>query len=116
MSIVITGANGRLGSLIIQELLHHVSPDQIVACVRRMESGKSWEDQGITVRFCNYDEPASLEKAFVGTSRLLFISSPHPDDTVRMRQHAHVIEAAKKRTLAIYSIPALPFPNIATFH
>lgn len=111
MSIVITGANGRLGSLIIQELLHHVSPDQIVACVRRMESGKSWEDQGITVRFCNYDEPASLEKAFVGTSRLLFISSPHPDDTVRMRQHAHVIEAAKKANVGHIFYTSFAFPE-----
>lgn len=115
MSTVITGANGRLGRFIIKGLLHRVQPDQIVACVRHMESGKSLEELGIAVRFCDYDEPASLEEAFAGASRLLFISSPHPDDTVRLRQHAHVVEAAKKRTLAIFYTPVSPFLNIATF-
>ncbi|MEC0308877.1 NmrA family NAD(P)-binding protein [Paenibacillus lautus] len=111
MSIVITGASGRLGRFIIKELLHHVQPDQIVACVRQMESAASLEEQGIAVRFCNYDEPASLKEAFAGASRLLFISSPHPDDTVRLRQHAHVIEAAKKANVGHILYTGFAFPE-----
>lgn len=61
MSIVITGASGRLGRLIIKELLHHVLPNQIVACVRQMDSAAALEEQGIAVRYCDYDEPASLK-------------------------------------------------------
>ncbi|WP_339291544.1 NmrA family NAD(P)-binding protein [Paenibacillus sp. FSL W8-0187] len=111
MSTVITGANGRLGRFIIKGLLHRVQPDQIVACVRHMESGKSLEELGIAVRFCDYDEPASLEEAFAGASRLLFISSPHPDDTVRLRQHAHVVEAAKKANVGHFLYTGFAFPE-----
>ncbi|TBL80991.1 SDR family oxidoreductase [Paenibacillus thalictri] len=96
MSIAITGANGKLGSLIIKQLLQKSPQEQIIACVRRLESGKSYEEQGISVRLCDYDQPESLEQAFAGVSQLLMISSSHHDDTIRLRQHAHVIEAAKK--------------------
>ncbi|PCL90494.1 NmrA family NAD(P)-binding protein [Paenibacillus lautus] len=111
MSTIITGASGRLGRLIIQELLHHVQPDQIVACVRQMDSAAALEEQGIAVRFCDYDDPASLKKAFAGASRLLFISSPHPDDTVRLRQHAHVVEAAKKANVSHILYTGFAFPE-----
>ncbi|GIO95605.1 NAD(P)-dependent oxidoreductase [Paenibacillus lautus] len=111
MSTIITGASGRLGRLIIKELLHHVQPNQIVACVRQMDSAAALEEQGIAVRFCDYDEPASLKEAFAGASRLLFISSPHPDDTVRLRQHAHVVEAAKKANVSHILYTGFAFPE-----
>ncbi|TCZ75251.1 SDR family NAD(P)-dependent oxidoreductase [Paenibacillus albiflavus] len=96
MSIVITGANGKLGRLIIEHLLTIVPADQIFACVRHTQSCEYWKKQGITVRLCDYDQPETLEQAFANASQLLLISSSHPDDTIRLRQHAHVIEAAKK--------------------
>ncbi|BBH23569.1 NAD(P)-dependent oxidoreductase [Paenibacillus baekrokdamisoli] len=96
MSIIITGANGQLGSLIIKHLLQKVSADQIIACVRDIEKAKEYQEQGIEVRFCDYDQPESLDLAFAGASKLLLISSSNTDDTVRLRQHVHVIEAAKK--------------------
>ncbi|WP_316245523.1 NAD(P)H-binding protein [Gorillibacterium timonense] len=96
MSITITGANGKLGSLIIQHLLNRIPAERIVACVRHVESGTAYAELGVEVRHCDYDQPDSLEQAFAGASQLLLISSPHPDDTIRMRQHAHAIEAAKK--------------------
>ncbi|MDQ0086883.1 NAD(P)H dehydrogenase (quinone) [Paenibacillus anaericanus] len=96
MSIVISGANGKLGSLIIEQLLQKVSADQIIACVRHPERATSFLNQGIEVRHCDYDQPESLDQAFAGASKLLLISSSNPDDTVRLRQHAHVIESAKK--------------------
>ncbi|MBY9080294.1 NmrA family NAD(P)-binding protein [Paenibacillus sp. HN-1] len=96
MKIIITGASGQLGSMIIERLLQTMPASQIVACVRRMESGSEWESQGIEVRCCDYDHPESLVKAFEGAAKLLLISSPHHDDTVRIRQHAHAVEAAKQ--------------------
>ncbi|GFZ83152.1 NAD(P)-dependent oxidoreductase [Paenibacillus marchantiophytorum] len=96
MSIAITGANGQLGSLIIKELLQQISADQIIACVRHPEKAQAYHEQGIEVRYCDYDQPESLITAFAGASKLLLISSSDKDDTVRLRQHAHVLEAAKK--------------------
>ncbi|CAG7613767.1 SDR family oxidoreductase [Paenibacillus allorhizosphaerae] len=111
MSIVITGASGKLGRFIINQLLQKVSSEQIIACVRRLESGKPYEEQGIIVRHCDYDQPESLEHAFAGASRLLLISSSHHDDTIRLRQHAHVIEAAKKSKVDHLLYTSFAFPE-----
>ncbi|OBZ17196.1 SDR family oxidoreductase [Bacillus sp. FJAT-26390] len=111
MSIVITGANGKLGNLIIKQLLQKVPPNQIIACVRRLESGKPFEEQGISVRLCDYDQPESLEQAFVGASQLVLISSSHHDDTIRLRQHAHVMEAAKKSKAEHILYTSFAFPE-----
>jgi len=96
MSIAITGANGKLGQLIIEELLHHIPPHHIIACVRNPQAAEKFKAKGITVRHCDYDQPSSLKEAFARANKLLLISSSYPDDTTRLRQHAHVIEAAKQ--------------------
>ncbi|WP_282942411.1 NAD(P)H-binding protein [Paenibacillus sp. RC67] len=96
MSVVITGANGKLGTLIIKELLTRLPAEQIIACVRQPDSAQSIAAQGIGVRFCDYDQPESLSVAFAGADKLMFISSSHHDDTVRLSQHERIIEAAKK--------------------
>jgi NAD(P)H dehydrogenase (quinone) len=114
MSIVITGANGNLGSLIIKQLLQKVSADQIVACVRNLEKAKEFLEQGIKVRLCDYDKPETLDQAFAGASKLLFISSSNNDDTIRLRQHAHVIEAAKKSQVEQLLFTSFAFLGIGT--
>ena len=53
-------------------------------------------DQGIEVRYGDYDDPTSLEKAFSGASKLLLISTPLDDAIVRIRKHIDAIAAAKK--------------------
>ncbi|OAS15836.1 NAD(P)H-binding protein [Paenibacillus oryzisoli] len=111
MSIVITGANGKLGSLIMKQLLKKVSADQIIACVRQPDKAEEYLKQGIEVRFCDYDKPESLDQSFAGASKLLFISSSNTDDTIRLRQHAHVIEAAKKAKVEHLLFTSFAFPG-----
>jgi NAD(P)H dehydrogenase (quinone) len=96
MSIVITGATGGLGSLVIQHLLKKIPASEIVVSVRHPEKAPALAEQGIEVRRGDYDDPASLQTAFAGASKLLLISSSLLDDTARVRQHAAAIEAAKK--------------------
>ncbi len=96
MSIVITGATGGLGSLVVQHLLKKVPASEIVVSVRQPEKASALAEQGIEVRQGDYDDPASLQKTLVGASKLLLISSPLFDDIARVRQHVGVIEAAKK--------------------
>lgn len=95
MKILITGAAGQLGSQIIEQLRHRIPVGQIVAGVRRVELAGPLKEQGIEVRYMDYDDPESLETAVHGISRLLLISSPHQDDSVRLTQHKQVIAAAK---------------------
>ncbi|MNI14782.1 Quinone oxidoreductase 2 [compost metagenome] len=114
MSIAITGATGQLGTLIIKQLLQKVSADQIIACVRHPEKAKKFLEQGIEVRFCDYDQPESLEQAFAGASKLLLISSSNKDDTIRLRQHVHVIEAAKKSQVKHLLFTSFAFLGVGT--
>ncbi|WP_141504924.1 NAD(P)H-binding protein [Paenibacillus luteus] len=100
MSIAITGATGQLGRLILKELVHSQPAEGIIACVRDLEQASVFEEQGIQVRFCDYDQPESLGRAFAGVSKLLLISSSNSDDAVRLRQHKQVIDAANKASVA----------------
>jgi NAD(P)H dehydrogenase (quinone) len=96
MSIVITGATGQLGGLVIQHLLNKKVPaSEIVASVRNVEKASALADLGIEVRYGDYNDGASLEKAFAGASKLLFIPSPDTDDTLRIVQHANVVKSAR---------------------
>lgn len=95
MSIVVTGATGELGSLVIHHLLKKVPAAQITAVVRHVEKAAPLSGLGIEVRHGDYTDPASLQKAFAGASKLLFISSPDSDDTLRIVQHANVVKAAR---------------------
>jgi NAD(P)H dehydrogenase (quinone) len=97
MSIVITGATGQLGGLVIKHLLDKKVPaNQITAVVRNVEKASALADLGVEVRHGDYNDRASLEKAFAGASKLLFIPSPDAhDETLRILQHANVAKAAK---------------------
>ncbi|MBD0379444.1 SDR family oxidoreductase [Paenibacillus sedimenti] len=97
MSIVITGATGQLGGLVIQNLLGKKVPaNQIVAVVRNVEKASALAELGVELRQGDYNDQASLEKAFAGAAKLLFIPSPDAhDETLRMAQHTNVVQAAK---------------------
>ncbi len=95
MSIVVTGATGLLGNLVIQHLLKKVPANQIVASVRNVEKASELEKLGVEVRHGDYMDFESMKKSFDGASKLLFISSPDMDDTLRVRQHANVVQAAR---------------------
>jgi NAD(P)H dehydrogenase (quinone) len=96
MSIVITGATGGLGGEVIQHLLiNKVPASEIVAVARDVEKASSLAEQGVEVRYGDYENPESLVKAFTGASKLLFVSSPNTDDTLRIVQHANVVKAAR---------------------
>lgn len=94
--IVITGATGKLGQLVVQHLLEKVPANQIAVSVRNVEKASEFADQGIEVRYGDYDDPISLEKSFTGASKLLLISTPEDDAVVRIGKHVGAIRAAKK--------------------
>jgi NAD(P)H dehydrogenase (quinone) len=95
MTIAVTGATGQLGGLVIQHLLKKVPASQIIAIVRHVEKASALADLGVEVRQGDYLEPESLQTAFAGVSKLLFISSPDADNTLRVVQHANVVKAAR---------------------
>jgi NAD(P)H dehydrogenase (quinone) len=94
MSIVVTGATGKLGQLVIQALLKRTSASNIVAIVRNADKAAQLAALGIEVRLANYDDIESLYTALVGAEKLLLISSSEVGK--RAVQHFNVIEAARQ--------------------
>ncbi|WNS45434.1 NAD(P)H-binding protein [Paenibacillus sp. MMS20-IR301] len=111
MTIMITGANGQLGHLIIKYLQERVPTGQIIAGVRRIEAAAELREQGVELRYTDYDVPDSLDTAFAGLSRLLLISSSHTDDKLRLIQHKAVIDAAKRIGVGHIFYTSLAFPR-----
>ncbi|WP_405112664.1 SDR family oxidoreductase [Paenibacillus sp. FSL K6-1217] len=114
MTIMITGATGQLGSLIIEQLRQRLPAGQIVAGIRRMEQAADFREKGIEVRYADYDQPESLEEACRGITRLLLISSSHADDNVRLAQHKRVIDAAKRGGVEHLLYTGFAFPQQST--
>lgn len=103
-SILVTGATGQLGRLTIDALLERgVAASDIRALVRDSAKASDLADRGVDVRVGTYDDPASLDAAFEGIERLLFISGSEVGQ--RIAQHQNVIDAAvrAKTSLVAYT-------------
>lgn len=111
MKIMITGATGQLGSLIIENLRSRIPAEQIVAGVRKLEQAAYLREQGVEVRYADYDVTESLDEAFRGISRLLLISSSNTDDGIRLIQHKRVIDAAKRSGVGHILYTGFAFPR-----
>lgn len=103
--IVITGASGQLGRLVIEEVLGSLPASELVAAVRSPEKVADLAEGGIRVRRADYDRPETLESAFAGADRVLLISSSEVGR--RAPQHANVIAAAKKAGVGLLAYTSI---------
>jgi NAD(P)H dehydrogenase (quinone) len=90
--IVITGATGQLGQLVIADLLKKIPATQIVAAVRDVAKAADLAALGVQLRHADYDVPATLDAAFHGARKVLLISSNAMGQ--RVAQHRNAIDAA----------------------
>jgi len=92
--ILITGANGHLGSKTIDFLLKNNSDMDVAGLVRSAEKGAELKEKGVEIRIGDYTDYPSIEKAVQDIDTLLLISS----STLKGRtdQHNNVIQAAKE--------------------
>lgn len=91
MTIVVTGATGQLGRLVIQDLVSRIGSDRIVASTRNPDAAA---DLGVTVRYGDFDRPDTLRTAFAGADRLLLVSTASGGNETRAAQHIRAIETA----------------------
>jgi NAD(P)H dehydrogenase (quinone) len=110
--IVVTGATGRLGQLVIDGLLQRVPPAQIIAAVRTPAKAASLTARGVTVRAADYNEPGQLSSAFTGADRVLLISSNDPRQSVT--QHTAVIEAVRQAGAGLLAYTSLWHADTST--
>lgn len=92
--IVVTGASGQLGRLTIEALLKQIPAAQIVAAVRTPEKVADLAARGVQVRRADYMQPATLDAAFAGATKVLLISSSEIGQ--RVAQHRAAIDSAKR--------------------
>ena len=94
MSVVVTGATGHLGRLVVENLLGRGVPaDQVVAVGRRTDALADLAECGVQVRRADFDDRVSLDEAVRGAESVLLISGSEVGR--RVSQHAHVIDAAQ---------------------
>ncbi|MFG2984121.1 SDR family oxidoreductase [Streptomyces sp. NPDC048258] len=98
MSIVVTGATGALGRLVIEELLSRVDADRVAVVVRDEKKAADLAEHGVDVRVADYDDPAALAAAFRAGDRVLLISGNEIGR--RVAQHTAVLEAARAAGVA----------------
>lgn len=92
--IIITGATGQLGSLIVQRLLHKLPVDQIGVSVRDTDKAAAVAGQGVRVRYGDFTDPGSLSSAFEDASGVLIVSSNSAGEQA-VDQHIAAIDAAR---------------------
>ncbi|GAB0116390.1 NAD(P)H-binding protein [Acidisoma sp. 7E03] len=90
--LLVTGASGQLGRLVVERVVARVGAARVVALVRDADKGAAFAAQGVEVRLGDYERPDSLAAAVQGIDRVLLISSN--DLAHRRAQHRAVIAAA----------------------
>ncbi len=93
MKILITGASGHFGGEAVRLLLKQVPATDLILMTRKPEKLGALAALGCTVRFGDFEDPASLEKAAAGADKMLLISGMMVG--YRVKQHGRAIDAAK---------------------
>jgi len=94
MAIVVTGATGHLGRLVVESLLKRGVPaENVVATGRRVETIADLAERGVDVRRAEFDRPDTLATAFAGAAVVLLVSGS--EFGTRVAGHRAVVEAAR---------------------
>lgn len=93
MSVVVTGATGRLGQHVVRHLLARgVDPSEVVAGGRDRDRLAELEALGVHAAVMDYEETTTLDAAIQEGDRLLLVSGSEVGQ--RVPQHQAVIDAA----------------------
>lgn len=92
--ILITGANGELGSATIDHLRENNPEQKVAGLVRSEEKGSEIAKKGVETRIGDYLAKPTLDRSMEGVDTLLLITSSSFEQ--RIKQHENVLKAAKK--------------------
>lgn len=113
-TLLVTGASGQLGRSVINHLLDtfKIPAARIIATTRTPANLADLAARGIDVREANFDDHASLAKAFKGADRVLVISTNElAIQGKRREQQLAAIAAAKQAGVAHLLYTSLPNPE-----
>ena len=92
--IVVTGATGQLGRIVVEELLTRLPADRIVASVRDPVRATAFAERGVDVRAGDFANPEQLATAFSGATQVLVVSVDKLGEQALGMHHA-AIQAAR---------------------
>ncbi len=110
-SILVTGASGNFGQLVLQHLTETLSvpASRIVAASRNPAKLADWAAKGVATRALDFEQPQTFATAFDGIERALLVSTDALDRPGRrLEQHINAIrglEAAGVRHVIYTSAP-----------
>ncbi|MFI9153720.1 SDR family oxidoreductase [Streptomyces sp. NPDC053367] len=107
MGIVVTGATGKLGRHVVEQLLEKVPAEQITAVVRDKARAADLAERGVQLAVADYNAPETFAGVFATGDRVLLISG-NEFDKGRPAQHKGVIDAAKAAGVALLAYTSAP--------
>ncbi|MBN9549659.1 MAG: NmrA family NAD(P)-binding protein, partial [Alphaproteobacteria bacterium] len=113
-TLLVTGASGHLGRAVINHLLDtfKVPAARIIATTRTPANLADLAALGVSVRAADFDDQASLAKAFQGADRALVISTNElMIQGKRREQQLAAVSAAGKAGVAHILYTSLPNPE-----
>ena len=94
-TIIVSGASGQLGGLVVEELLARgVEPERLILVSRTPAALEQYADMGASTRFGDFSQPESLAAAYEGGDRMLLISIDTGVGGERVGLHKNAIDAA----------------------
>ena len=113
-TLLVTGASGQLGRSVINHLLDSlkVPANRIIATTRTPANLADLAARGVTVRAADFDDQASLAKAFAGADRALIISTNEVEVRGKRReQQLAAVVAASQAGVGHLLYTSMPNPE-----
>lgn len=112
--ILLTGASGQLGQLVLHHLVKTLSipPSWIVAASRDTAKLQDWAKQGVQLRALDFENEETFKSAFSGVERALLISTDALDRPGRrLAQHQAAIAAMEAAGVKHVVYTSMPQPE-----
>jgi NAD(P)H dehydrogenase (quinone) len=103
--IVVTGATGKLGRLVMEDLLQKVPAGELAVAVRDQARAADLAALGVQIRLADYDRPETFSSAFKAGEKVLLISANEVGK--RAAQHRRVIDAARAARVGLLAYTSL---------
>lgn len=113
MPLLITGATGHLGRLVVEQLLADGVPaGDIIATGRATDKIKDLADRGVQVRAVDFGDLTAVRAAVAAADRVLLVSALDPGG--RVEQHRNVIDAARAAGTGLVAYTSIVNAGTAT--